>query len=37
MIIHEDSNKTLIVAHHQILDYSVILHQIIHSFDMNTS
>ena len=39
MIIHDDSNKSypLIVAHHQTFGYSIIMHQIIHYFETDTS
>ena len=38
-ITHKDSNKfyPLMVAHHRILDSSIIMHQIIHSFEIETS
>ena len=40
MIIHEDSKKSYpsVVAYHQmILEYSIIMHQIIHSFETDIS
>ena len=37
--IHEDSNKSYpsMVVHRQILDYSMIMHPIIHCFESDTS
>ena len=39
MKIHEDSNKSYpsMVVHRQILDYSMIMHPIIHYFESDTS
>ena len=39
MQIYEDSNKSypLMVAHPQILECSMIMHQIFHSFESDTS
>ena len=38
MKIHDDSNKSYpsMVAHPQILEYSIIMHQIIYSFESDT-
>ena len=40
MIIHEDSNKlypSMVTRHQMILEFSIIMHQIIHSLEIDTS